>query len=75
MSDISEHDTDEEAKSDDIERSRVYFCVGRYTISVDNLLRHFKHAICIKFARRHFVGVYYVESQGRKVAVGLDDQR
>ena len=55
MSDIAEHDTDEEGKGNDDERCGVDLCIGRNSISIDNLLRNFKDGVGIKFTRRHFI--------------------
>jgi len=41
MPNITKHDTDEKAKSDNVERCWIDFCIRRDAVGIDNLLRDF----------------------------------
>jgi len=75
MADITEHDSNKKSKSNDIKRSRVNFLIRWNTVCIDNLLRNFKHTVFIKFWRRHFVCLLYIQNQRRKIRFGLNIQR
>ena len=53
MAEISKHYSKQEWESDASKDSRIYLFIGRYPISVDNLLERVSELISLKVGRRN----------------------
>lgn len=74
MANITEHNPNEESKSNNVERRRIDFVIGRDSIGVDDGLWDLQHDIGIKFTGRHLFTLYYIENKGRDTNFGLDGE-
>jgi hypothetical protein len=72
MPDITKHDSDKKRKSDDVKGCGVDLSVGRYSVSVHDLLGDVQDAIRVEFAGRLMRGLLRIENEWREVGIWLN---